>query len=78
MNSSKINYPSASNMLFHALIDFFCSYYGNKADFLNWFSEVGSVTDGWKLMDKDKSAVNKINEKYAVPEWFVLAIHNSV
>lgn len=74
-----VDYPSVENNLFKALKEYFYKRLGGSdEDFSNWFKAIGQVTESWKMMEKDKDGLKKINEEYDVPEWFMWAIHSSL
>lgn len=79
MDSPKLTYPSVEYQLQVALKGYFHERLrGSDEDFLKWFESIGQQTDGWKMMDINRKETQKINNKYDVPEWFMLAIHATI
>ena len=72
MSYPQISDPSVENQLFSVLELYFTTRLSNSEDFTNWFKEISKVTKGWKVMNTPD--VKTINNKYDVPEWFMMAV----
>lgn len=76
MSHPQISDPSVENQLFSVLKLYFTTRLSNSEDFTNWFNEINIATYGWKVMTTPNAKA--INDKYDVPDWFMMAIHATI